>query len=74
MYNHAVNSVDVHVSYVTSGVFKKWVSKEACMAGTVQPFESTPVRVTSNIAPTETAYKILYDKVKEGLINFVDDI
>lgn len=65
---------EIETRYVTSGIFKKWISKEVSTNNSLRPFDSTPVYVSSNTAPIESAYKILYDKVKEGITNYVDDI
>lgn len=65
---------EIETIYVTTGTFKKWISKEVSVNNSLRPFDSTLVYVSSNTAPTETAYKILYDKLKEGITNYVDDI
>jgi hypothetical protein len=60
--------------YITTGAFKKWISKDASADESIQYFDITNVIVESNTAPTQTVYTLLYDKVKENLVNYVDDI
>ena len=72
MMNHKEGEIEPR--YVTSCLSNKWISKEVTTNTSLRPFDSTPVSVSSNTAPTESVYKILYDKVKENLVNYVDDI
>jgi len=59
--------------FITRGNVFYWVNKDARLSR--KPTVHTEyITVYSNTAPTVSAYQVIYDKFKEGLTNFTDDI
>ena len=57
----------------TRGNIYYWVSKDARLANK-PPIHTNYISVNSNTAPTVSAYQTIYDKFKEGLTNYTDDM
>ena len=59
--------------FITRGNVIYWVNKDARLSNK-HPVHTEYITVSSNTAPTSSAYQVLYDKFKEGLTDFVDDM
>ena len=59
--------------FYTGGSVFYWVNKNARLSNK-QPVHTERINVYSNTAPQVSAYQVLYDKFKEGLTDFTDDM
>lgn len=69
-YKHWISGIP---KFLTRGTILLWVDRDARLSDK-PPVHTEYISVTSNTAPTSGVYQVIYDKFKEGLTNFTDDL
>ena len=69
-YKHQISGIS---KFLTRGTILWWANKDARLSDK-PPVHTEYISVTSDTAPTGSAYQLIYDKFKEELTNFTDDL